>query len=111
MEKKKSKMQTSRSERRKKFHKWISTDMLRSVGALPYFVPNPNNEVRIANIMSNLDRKRLGLPLDEKLEMLNCDFCNTETLLHLYFDKTSLYLCENCLNEYKSKRKQNTEES
>ena len=108
-------MKTSAKERRQKFEKWISVDMLRATGALPYFMGGNDDgtPTRISNIMKNVDRKRLCLPLEESMENLPCDVCNKEAYLHLiYKDGISIYKCEECLHgkENTSKEESSKEE-
>lgn len=57
-------MEKSRKERRKKFSKWIDMDMYHKNRPKPI---SGTGEGKSVKVMSNEDRRRLGLPEDPDL--------------------------------------------
>lgn len=51
----------------------------------------------LRTIMSNADRKKMGLPLDECQEFLQCDECREER--PLYIVGNGRYECNECINK------------
>lgn len=66
-------MKTSRAERRKKFDKWIDKGFLRSqwidgkIKSMPFY-GDGTGDTRPPKLMSNADRRRLGIEQDEALD-------------------------------------------
>ena len=85
------KEQMSKTERRKRFNDWYDRSFAEQqfrhgiISKLSFFnkgghVLTPVEEITTTKIMSNADRKKAGVEIDEALEPVPCDRCGKETV-------------------------------